>query len=841
MKAFHTVAVPHEDILAGRLTMDVFAADLWLVSRKKGPEEYRDSEVFFKKTYLTQGLQNLLGIAQKRLKGKGGDPFLQIQTPFGGGKTHSLIALYHKAVEWGAKLAVLVGTALGADTTLWAYMESQLNGRVEKLRGETSPGKEAIRDFLAPHQPLLILMDEVLEYSTKAAGRRVEDSNLAAQTTAFIQELSETVSTLERVCLVITLPSSLMERYDESAERLYQQLQKVAGRVERIYTPIEENEITSVIRRRLFSSIDEGATRETVGNFVDYVKMENLLPPGLEASQYRDRFLASYPFLPEVVDALYQRWGSFPTFQRTRGVLRLLALVIHSLKDTPKPYISLADFDLSNMEIRQELLKHIGSEYHSVIASDITDPQSGSAGVNASLGKAYQGLKLGTRASASIFMLSFSGAQERGASMGEIKRIATTVENPSSAVAEAVDQLKGNLFYLQSRANRLYFTNQPNLNRILYNRIENIDPEAVLSAERDLLKNTIAGGKLKVYLWETDPSNIPDASDLKLVILRSFDRGTIDSILKRKGQAPRVYRNTLFFLCPLESERAGFEANLKRKMAYEAIAEDSGLNLTDEQKREVKNALKRLEDETGESIRRLYRIVAIPGRDGIKEMDLGIPTYGASNRIDQEVYEKLRAEGEILEALAPLVIKEKYLVGREFIKTEQLLSSGLTTPGEPRPVGRGVLERGIAEGVAKGLFGLGDLEGERPVCRYFREAVGPVSLCGSEVLIREPKVEEREPLAAPVEPPLPGEPAPPAPQKAPETPQVAGEVKDRVRLRFKLPKGKVAGLLGVMNFLQSRFDSLEVELSASEGQVSDQDYEDKIKESFRQMGVEPEE
>lgn len=123
MKPFHTIAIPHKDILDGRLTMDVFAADLWEVSRNRGPEEYKDAETFFRKTYLTEGLGNILSIVERRLNGKGGDPVVQIQTPFGGGKTHSLIAMYHRAGTWGAKRVVMSGTALGPDKTLWGVME----------------------------------------------------------------------------------------------------------------------------------------------------------------------------------------------------------------------------------------------------------------------------------------------------------------------------------------------------------------------------------------------------------------------------------------------------------------------------------------------------------------------------------------------------------------------------------------------------------------------------------------------------------------------------------------------------------------------------------------------
>lgn len=182
-----------------------------------------------------------------------------------------------------------------------------------------------------------------------------------------MQELAEAVSALEKICLVVTLPSSVIEHYDEGIEKLYQQLQKVAGRLEKIYTPVEENEITRIIRKRLFCDLNEHAAKKIISNFVGYAEKEGILPAGLLSTEYRDRFIASYPFMPEVVDVLYHRWGSYPTFQRTRGVLRLLSLVIYTMKEANKPYISLADFDLANQEIRQELLKHIGAQFNSVV------------------------------------------------------------------------------------------------------------------------------------------------------------------------------------------------------------------------------------------------------------------------------------------------------------------------------------------------------------------------------------------------------------------------------------------------------------------------------------------
>ncbi|RME47184.1 MAG: ATP-binding protein, partial [Caldilineae bacterium] len=444
MKPFHTIAIPHDDILQGRLTLDVFAADLWEVYHGRGPEEYRDPDLFFQKTYLTAGLRNLFEVVEKRLQGQGGDPVIQMQTPFGGGKTHSLIALYHKAREWGANTVVISGTPLTGKETLWGLMAGQLTGSRAGFEDPVAPGRDAIRQLLAAHQPALVLMDEVLEYVTKAAGVAVGQSTLAAQTLAFMQELTEAAATLEKTVLVVTLPSSTLEHYDEQAVRLFEQLKKISGRVEKIFTPVQDDEVGAIIRRRLFASVDDQAAAQVINAFVEQAEQEALLPRGEETAAYRERFRQTYPFLPEVVDVLYHRWGSFPSFQRTRGTLRLLALVVGSLKQSGQPTISLADFDLSNSDIRRELLNHIGNEYDSVLAADITSPEAGARKANLEIGKAYQGLRLGERVATTIFMYShLGGGGEAGATTGEVKRQNLRGNLPASVVAEVLQKLSG--------------------------------------------------------------------------------------------------------------------------------------------------------------------------------------------------------------------------------------------------------------------------------------------------------------------------------------------------------------------------------------------------------------
>ena len=661
MIPFHTIAVPHRDILEGRLTMEVFAADLWEVFRGTAPDEYKDPTQFFQKTYQTDGLKNLLSIVEGRLNGQGGDPVIQIQTPFGGGKTHALIAMYHKASEWDVQKVVLVGTPMGASDTLWGMLEEQLTGKVARFDGLTSPGRDALYQLLSENQPVLILMDEVLEYMTKAAGVPVGDSTLASQTLAFMQELTEAAAILERVALVITLPSGTMEHYGQGAEQLFGQLGQIAGRVEKIYTPVQEREITEVIRRRLFSQIDKTGASEAIRDFMGYADRESILPPGTEPSEYRKRFEAAYPFQPEAIDVLYQRWGSFPSFQRTRGVLRLLSFVIDSLKEKTIPYISLADFDLSVQEIRQELLKHIGGEYDSVIAADITGEDAGAKKVDVGLGDAYKGLKLGSRAATTIFLYSFSGGTEKGANLGEIKRSATTTGNPSSVLTEAVEGLQEKLFYLQHESGRSYFTNQPNLNSILLTRMENTNERALDEFEETELKKNLSREGLKTFVWPRAGSDIPDDAELKLIILKKRDDLLMKDTLETKGNTPRVNRNTLFFLTPLEHEAAGFYSQLRKIIAYEAIGKDKTLNLSAEQQREIRTELRKATDELNDRLRRYYRTVLIPTKEGLKESDLGLPTYGVSKKLDEAVYDKLRLDREILESVHPLVIKERYL------------------------------------------------------------------------------------------------------------------------------------------------------------------------------------
>ncbi|QDA32048.1 ATP-binding protein [Thermococcus indicus] len=877
LKPFYQIAIPHDDIKEGKFTLDTFAADLWSVYQDRGPEDYRNPELFWERTYITSGLSALLDIARKRLLEGVGDAVIQLQTPFGGGKTHSLIALYHKAKKWGANVVVLDGTAFDArEVILWEELERQLTGSVRRLKGNVAPGKIKLSELLEEKAPVLILVDELLEYMVKAAGVTVGETTLADQTLAFIHELTEVVKSTDRVLLVMTLPSSILEHYSEKAEEYFQKLQKIVGRSQKVFTPVQEEEVHDVIRTRLFKRIDESEMEAVVKRVVEYLEKEGLIPEGLNAYQYRQRFLRSYPFQPEVIDVLYHRWGSLPKFQRTRGVLRLLSIVVHSLIGRDVSFIRLSDFDLSVKTLRDELIDIIGeSRYYSVLDADILSPNSGAKRVDRMVGESYEHYRVGTRAATVIFMYSFSGGDVRGATTKEIKLSCADTRYSSSIVGDAILYLKDSLLYLHYRDGRYFFSLEPSLNKLVVDEMNNVSEEQIRDVEHELLKGQLKGRYFKVYLWPSKPVDVPDSDpSLKLVVLPEYDKEKVLQILQSYGGSERVHKNTLIFLVPRETERASFNRLVRRYLAWKIIDEKAkrgSLELTSEQKNDVKENLKRAREDIVQKIAELYRLVLLPTRGGYEELDLGMKPVGIKKTIEELIYEKLREEGKLVEKMAPVVIEMKYLDGKEYVPTKALYESFLKTPGMPLLKSKSVLIDAIRQGVSEGRFGLGYLTGEEVTCEYLGEKP-TVTLDEKEVIVNRKYCEElrtrakaeaeaeAEAQAIAQEKATAGSVAeasgeewkPPAvrdrqavlvpPETEGREEVVVGSQVESIHLHLTLGPGTggLRDILRALNLLKIKFERVTIEIKAERGNMSQTEYENLL-ETFRQLGIDVEE
>jgi hypothetical protein len=519
-----------------------------------------------------------------------------------------------------------------------------------------------------------------------------------------------------------------------------------------------------------------------------------------------------------------------------------------------RPFIRLSDFDLSNKDVREELLKHIDRTYESVIAEDITDQSARAKKVDLELGDSYRPYRFGTRCATAIFMYSFSAGPDRGAHVSELKLACAEPGVESSIIDTTLMHLEEKLFYLANSRNPYYFNSTPNLNRVLFAKLENIDPVRIKEKERSLLREALGGSQyFDIYLFPSDTKDIPDTDKLKLIVLENKEDAK--DYIDYCGQKPRVYKNVLFFLCPYESERVGFQRQLAEGMAWQEIEQDTNLTLTEQDKRKVKEKVEDFKKGTKELLRRLYRLVLYAGKERVEEIDLGMPVRGIE-RIDKEIYDRLRSGNVIYEKLTPHYIVNQFLTTREYILTKPLLEVFYKTPGMPRLSSKDVLKNSIGEGVREKLFGLGVLSEDGPVCKYFGTLAEPSFdegeiLIKKELCIEKEDKEEKTKNLSPKKDKAEGQLSQPvgsssyeslSPPGTVDTEHTSHSIKE-FRLRVKVPTWRLPDVARTLRLIPEKFEEVELRLEviAHGGKVTKQFLQDKIEEGLRQAGCDIEE
>jgi hypothetical protein len=768
LKPWRQVATPHSDIRNGKFDSSVFAADLGEVLAGRGAIDYRDAATFFGKTYLTDGLTKLLIDVMQRVAGNPKtDPVIQLQTAFGGGKTHTLLALYHllknpnevsklptiKKLVSAAGLkqipavsvACLVGTALNpaASRTFWGEMAYQLGG--EKLYRKVAkndeeritPGTDILGALLQEAGPCLIMLDEILVYLVKSGGVKVGESTLRGNTLTFLQELSISVANCPHAVMVATLTSQLAEFFGEDAERVYQSLEKVLGRVEKVRQTVEGPEIYEVIRCRLFETLgDVDQHRNTAETYWKmYQQLGEDVPAGCRDPAYRDEMLRAYPFHPELITVLYERWGSIPEFQRTRGVLRFLADVIATLynaKDN-EALIQSGSVSLGTAAVRGELVKHTGhpSVYLSVIESDIAGSHAKAPEIDRQLGSEYAKENVSEKLARSVFMYSFSGGQLRGATQPQLR---VSVLNPEMAppfVSDALDRMTKRLWYLYHDNGLYRFDSRPNLNRILVDREELIrsEPDKVRDFAKATLSDLIGDAAFRVYRFPEEDRDVADEPRLSLVVLdldqtvseEELTKETgefVGRILKQHGKGFRKHANVLTFLAP-DAQRASEVIDTARRLLALRSIDDhkpTKSQLTDEQLKDLAGRLKEAEGRLPGALATAYRHILVPDKNKtIRSIDMGISTGKAT--LSQKVLDKLKDEQQILDRLDPaILIGERFglwLQDQDTINVLTLAGYFTQLTHLPMLLGGTVLPDCLAKGVQRGLFAYALGDGEK--------------------------------------------------------------------------------------------------------------------------------
>ena len=893
MQTWSDLITPHEDIRHGNFDEAVFAADLGDVASGKAPADYSDAFLFFKKTYLTAGLTGLLKNVHAKLSAGTGSAVVQVQTPFGGGKTHALVTIFHY-LQHGADvkellpsgvpviehphIAAIAGnhadpvagnTSEGVTRrTFWGEIAWQLGGRAayEQLREhdekQISPGKEKLRALLEPYQPFVLLFDEILEYINRAMDRRTElDVSLGTQTFSFFQELTEAVSTLPNGMLIVTLPSSKLEDFGEKQEEALARLGKIFGRLESIATPVQGEEIYAVIRRRLFEveTLKTTQMREVVTQYFSlYQQNKQDLPPKVRDANYRHKMELAYPFHPDLIDTLIEKWSTYPTFQRTRGVLRLLANIIEDLyrREAHLDMILPGDINLGKSEIRREFLKHIGGEYEGVITSDI----SGVDAKSQLMDKENRSWKhLAERVSNSIFFNSFSADNsEKGTTLPYIKLAVLRSDTIPSLVTDILQRLSNELWYLNSRGDAYYFSHIPNLNRMILDKKEMYN-QSYEEELRHIIDKEV-GRKFNAYLWPETGDAIPDNRALKLVILRPEDNGAdIPAWVERKGNTFRVYKNTLFFATADTAAFARLREDVKTYLALKeiesSIQSDKASQLAPKRD-EIQRRIRAIKRDFSYNVRRMYRTIHF----GNRRQDLGEPVTGQEDLSTWYWRELTDGNvGAIVERLGYRIIVNKLLAGNDHVSTAIILDQFYKEPGLPVPSQPEVVARAIQLGIQEKALGLVEMRNDelQPTTLKFGDSVSLDEILFEQDIYLVSR-EKAEALKAeiPAPSPLPGFEAtaptpstveaqptgtattPPPAAATPDTPAVY----HRVRLVIRdIPAGKVADvnrgvLLPLAGTVQNLQFSIELDVTSADG-ISHATLENKIKETIRQIGA----
>jgi len=732
LKSWREVVTPHKDVASGLYQQAEFAADLWQVHLKEGVDEYKNPVEFFRRTYLTESLKNMLVGGVRRLTSGGGDPVVQLQTNFGGGKTHSMLALYHlfsgiapselagvDAVlqEAGvkklptARRVVLVGNKISPGNpttkpdgtvvrTLWGELAWQLGNAAggpkeakkafARIKADdekaTSPG-DVLRELFNEYTPCLILIDEWVAYARQLHDQSDLPAGGFETQFTFAQVLTESAKLAKNCLLVISLPASDtsssphaqaddVEVGGQRGREALARLRNVVGRVESSWRPASAEEGFEIVRRRLFEPMTDPAQfkdRDVVASaFADFYRTQQAeFPPECRDGDYEKRIKAAYPIHPEIFDRLYTDWSTLVKFQRTRGVLRLMAAVIHSLweKGDRNPLILPANISIDDPRVQSELTRYLSDNWVPVIEKDVDGPGSLPLRLDSdlpNLGK-FSACRRVARAiylgSAPLTQAAHRGLEDRRVKLGCV------MPGESPAVfGDALRRLAGAATYLYQDGARYWYSTQPTVTKLAEDRAEQYkrEPDKVVHELDRRLRDDLRrmGDFSRVHAMPQSGQDVPDDLDARLVVLgvdHAYSRESDNvaesearKILESRGNTPRLYRNALVFLAADKTRLQDLDEAARKYLAWESIlAEKEQLNLDPQQVKQAETQIKAADGAVTARLPETYQWLLVPmqekPQDAIKWQALRL---SGSDALAVRASKKLRSDELLLTGFA---------------------------------------------------------------------------------------------------------------------------------------------------------------------------------------------
>lgn len=778
LKPWREVVTPHADVANGRYQQAEFAADLWQVHLGEGSEEYRNPREFFRRTYLTSSLRQLLVGSAQRLAGTGGDPVVQLQTNFGGGKTHSMLALYHMFsgvapgdlpglddlfAEAGvktvpkAKRVVLVGNKISPGNpvkkpdgtlvcTLWGELAWQIGGKKAFARvaaddeRATNPG-HVLHELFKEYGPCLVLIDEWVAYARQLHDQSDLPAGGFETQFTFAQALTESARTAGNCLLVISLPASDTQgsphtqaddvevggvRGREALDRL----RNVVGRVESSWRPATAEEGFEIVRRRLFEPLSatesfkqRDVTARAFGDLYRSQKAE--FPQDCGTPGYERRIQAAYPIHPEIFDQLYGSWSSLIKFQRTRGVLRLMAAVIHSLWDRGdrNPMILPSMIPIDDPRVQSELTRYLSDNWAPIIEKDVDGPGSLPQQIDSNvpnLGK----LHATRRVARTIYMGSAptTAAAHRGIEDRQVK-LGCVMPGESPAIfGDALRRLAAAATYLYQDGTKVWYSTQPTVTKLAEEKAEQYkrEPDRVIhELERRLREDLRRTGDFsRIHPLPQSGQDVPDDLDARLVVLSvdhaytkeagSAAETAAQAILETRGTTPRLFRNTLVFLAADKTRLQDLDEAVRRFLAWEAILADRlALNLDPLQVKQAEAQLRATDGTVTSRIPETYQWLLVPvqaNKDASAAVTFQSVRVSGQEPLAVRASKKLRNDESLIMNFAPSRLRMELdrvpLWRGDHVAIKQLVEDFARYPYLPRLGDPAVLLGAVRDGIA---------------------------------------------------------------------------------------------------------------------------------------------
>jgi hypothetical protein len=681
MKTIFESCIPRSKVLKGELREDLFAARLKDVIEGHAEPVYQDPTIFFENTYPTAGLKVLLEETLGRLTRlkPASNAIIRLETAFGGGKTHNLIALYHAAhgctpgpsfvdsvlvpAPGAVRTAGIVGSDLqprdGLDHgdvttyTLWGELAYQLGGAPGYAlvsgsdQDRSAPGIRFLEQLVGD-DPTLIMLDELARHirSAVTVPTVTGHSDLAGQTVAFLMSLFEFAASRQQVVVVVTL-SDPQDAFGQEAEKLRHDLseaRRVSARQERVITPTGETEISAIVTHRLFEHIQRDAAQETADRYADYYRQlegQNAnLPQRALRAEYAQEIVEDYPLHPELLNTLNRRTSTIPNFQKTRGALRLLARVVRRLWETRPADTHLIHpfhIDLDVEDIASDLTSRLNRPaFKQVIEADITSPNLGSPAHAQVFDHAY--VQAGKppytrRVATTVFLHSLTQGIASGADPADALLATLTPGDDPALTHKAAERLYEKGWFFEWDGRRYRFKTEPSLNKIVSDEMDMIGRTKAKAELDRRIRKVWKSGALTVVPFPQEASDVDDDAGLPKLTLLHYDAATVTAaepappelaqkIAQRSGtlEGFRRFLNNVLFLVA-DDERV--EKMVQAAQRYLAIARITGdaerlQEFNPQQRKTLKKMGEAAELDVRVAITRAYRHLYFPRSDALK-------------------------------------------------------------------------------------------------------------------------------------------------------------------------------------------------------------------------------